>query len=396
MTILEKNQNLTDLFYYDPSIKKQAELKKGLLEYRFLLLVSSLAAKNLQDGDLEKFDALVGENACQIRAIKIAIIASEDLSYLDGLLQRLETSLAKVDTLLLPNSINALMQSGISLKDVIDQNALDIQVTSDEMFFIQSYVLSETKESLSDGEFTTSICRLEKSLPNKLKVIAPEISSSSLKSFCNKFKRLLSENSVDFVTKTALDLQNLALLKTLANFTSEHNERSCTPMFWTYKAILDLAQKKEVPMVFHAKFLKRVDSGFQMIDEEFLYFKSCPITKNYIEIIPSEKDLNTPAFVIQGAVCAHEKDNLPSKKHWIQSLKKNSAIDVILAGAANHRQYPNPDEKVSIQDQEYEYYKQLAEKNGFSLNNPTTFFIQHVYSSQANKKYTLPKTKAVI
>ena len=64
-----------------------------------------------------------------------------------------------------------------------------------------------------------------------------------------------------------------------------------------------------------------------------------------------------------------------------------SLRDIILCGAAHHKQYP--DEKIVLQtdDREYEKHKQMAEREGFSINNPTLFFINHVYSSNSKIHY---------
>ena len=57
-------------------------------------------------------------------------------------------------------------------------------------------------------------------------------------------------------------------------------------------------------------------------------------------------------------------------------------LGVIFAGAADHRQYPDPEEDLRIEqlgDEEFEGYRKMARANGYSLENPSTFFIQHVY-----------------
>jgi cobalamin biosynthesis protein CbiG len=61
---------------------------------------------------------------------------------------------------------------------------------------------------------------------------------------------------------------------------------------------------------------------------------------------------------------------------------------VILAGAADHPQYPDAkldDLIYQTQDSEYLKHRRFAKVAGFSLDNPTTFFIQHVYCSQVNQ-----------
>ena len=57
---------------------------------------------------------------------------------------------------------------------------------------------------------------------------------------------------------------------------------------------------------------------------------------------------------------------------------------VILAGAADHRQYPDSEEDRRIEvlgDEEFESYRTLARSSGYALENPSIFFIQHVYPS---------------
>lgn len=387
--IQDNSFHLSDLFYYDPSQKKHANLQKGLKEYQFLLRVSISAIQNLLDGNLEKFDSLVGENACQIRAIKIALIASQDLSHFDRLKHKLTDVLALVDLLLSPHTINPLMHEGISLREILDERELDIALTPEEIFAIKSYILSEMKECQSDGEIIPSIFRVEKSVPSKLQEQYPDISYTFINRLASRLRRLLSGASVSFVRKAASALQDPALLRMVTEYALEHNTWPCIPMFWTYKTLLSLARKRGIPILLHVKFLNEINEGFSVVDEEYLYFKPCPVSESYIEISPTEKDLATPACIVQGIVCKQEGSDFPSKQQWKETIMKSSVVDVILAGAADHRQYPNPDQTVDILDHEYENYKKLAQTRGFSLKNPTTFFIQHVYSAQPNRKISI-------
>lgn len=159
MTHYGQNEHfhLSDLLYYDPAQKIHADLQKGLKEYRFLLQASSLAVQSLLDGHLEKFDSLVGENACQIRAIKIALIASKDTTNFQRLNQKIAAAQALVESLLMPESISTLMREGRSLKEMIDQHQLDIDLTSDEIFAIKSHILYEMIDSTAEGEFMPTL-----------------------------------------------------------------------------------------------------------------------------------------------------------------------------------------------------------------------------------------------
>lgn len=226
-------------------------------------------------------------------------------------------------------------------------------------------------------------------MPNKLKTLNSDISSYFLTRLASKLRRLISDSSVSFVKKMASDLQDASLLKMVSEFTKEHNSWPCTPMFWSYKTLLAFAQKNGIRLVLHVKFLNEIENGYRVVDHAYLHFKPCEITNSYREIHPSEEDLSMPACIIQGVVCEKEGNVLPSKQEWKERVAQNQVIDVILAGAADHRQYPNPDQTVDVIDPEFENYKALAEKNGFSLNNPTTFFIQHVYSAKVGRKMSL-------
>lgn len=379
----KKNQYLSGLLYYDLSNQKYAALRKGLKEYKFLLQISSIALSNFQNGEFEKFDSLVGENACQIRAIKIALIASKNSYNFDDVNQKIIKLLEKVNELLSDSLINSNMHQGYSLNDLINKYELDVLLSSDEMFVIQSYLLSEMKECQPNTEFMISILRKERCSPSTLQKKYPEVSYSFLEKTAKKLRKLLSISSVEFVRKAASDLQDPNSIKMVADdFALEHNTLSCVPTFWSFKTLFSLAQKEMIPLIFHVKFLDQTECGFRVVDEEFLYFKQCQITKSYVEAESVDKDLLLPTCVIQGVVCPKEGQILHSKQEWKEKFKKNSVIDMVLAMGADHRQYPNPDQTIAVRNREFDHYKTFAKRKGFSLSNPTTFFVQHIYCSQ--------------
>lgn len=379
-----ENQYLSGLLHYDPSNKKKhADLQKGLEAYKFLLSVSSTAISLLQNRDLEKFDSLVGENACQIRAIKIALIASKKLDSFNDLSQRVSKTLEKVHEVLSTFQSNAHVQQRLSLVDLIDQYKLDVLLVPEESFLIQSYILTEMKEIKYATECMASVLINEKCCPEMLQKKYPQISCAFLEKTAKKMRRLLSISSVQFVRQVASELQDPSLIKMVAkDFEREHNKLTCIPTFWSFKALFTLAQQKRIPLVIHAKFLGAVEEGYRVVDEEFLYFKVCQRARSYLKIEPNEEELILPACIIQGVVCPREGGPFP-KQEWRESIARTSIIDMLLAIGANHRQYPDPNQSISIEDGEYEYYKNLADTMGFSLNNPITFFAQHIYCSQA-------------
>lgn len=78
---------------------------------------------------------------------------------------------------------------------------------------------------------------------------------------------------------------------------------------------------------------------------------------------------------------------LPSSTAWKTKISAQK-LEAIFAGAAEHSQYPDPtkNEKIEeLQDKEFKNYRKIALTNGYSLENPSTFFIQHVYPAVVGK-----------
>jgi hypothetical protein len=104
---------------------------------------------------------------------------------------------------------------------------------------------------------------------------------------------------------------------------------------------------------------------------------------------PNAVDLEQSACIIQGAVCVENPADPLFKKKWKENILNKNIHDIILGGAADHRQYPGLDKDISIPDAEYLDYKNRAGKEGFSIENPSTFFINHVYAAKARKFFPL-------
>lgn len=395
---ISKKQNLSDLLYYDIAEKRNGELQKALKEYRLLLSVLEFASYHLENGDLEKFDALVGENACQIRAIKIAVIASRNLIDFKKLNEQIANIQNKLEDLLSHKKIASLMQSNSSLKEVLEKEELNIELNFDEMFVCQSFLLSEAKEPQSTEKHMLSLTRKDKSAPKNLKRFG-DVSSGFTEDVVRKARRSLAEASVHFVKELSWEIKEPSLIKmTSQDFIRKHNTWPCIPMFWTYKVLLRIAQKNLIPFVVHVKFLDKQDARYQVRDEEMLFFK--PKTDqdcfSYIQTEPDETDLNSSACVVQGVACLETQHQHFCKTKWREVILKTSIIDIILAGAADHRQYPDSNIEIKTDDHEYENYKVIARQKGFSLDNPTTFFINHVYPTQVDKIMGLKRAASLL
>lgn len=226
---------LLDLLPYDASTKVNGSLEKGIKEYSLLLEASARAVRAFECGDLEQFDALVGENACQIRAVKIAMMFQGKLGSLGSQVEEVKERVREL-------KVEGLMKSGISLQALIQNEGLEIVLTQDEFFLAEAFLLSLAK-TVEDSK---GLFRIEKTEAKKLQVLG-EITSSFAGSLVKKVKQLISAASVEFV-------RSLRLEKMCSEeFTIKCGGCLCLPMFWTYKTLLLAAQEKGIPLVFIAK-----------------------------------------------------------------------------------------------------------------------------------------------
>ncbi|MFZ4772466.1 MAG: hypothetical protein ACOYK9_00540 [Chlamydiia bacterium] len=383
---LLKNYYLHDLLPYDIRKKTKAELRSSLKEYFALLSIVIEAVTFFQAGNYEKFDALVGENACQIRAVFVATTAFRNLIACDALLIETKRIKGKTEVLLEEKIIAALMTEEVSFAQVIKDNDLIFSLGFEGVFLVLSFILTETMSIIYDYNDDSSLSLKGKSVHQKLNRFGEITSNFSLKLFARS-RKLLAELSTQYIQEIAhkLNDEKLDLMLSEKFIVKYNGHLLVAPMFWTYKCLLLAAEKEGIPIIIHAKFLKKKDSCFTVVDNEWLFFETS-LSKG-IELNQQKNNLSKAVWVIEGAVRV-DRDDSDFKNEWKRKITKYSANTIILAGAADHRQYPDPkqDQKIEIiEDCEYECYKEFARLEGFSASNPTMFFIQHVYAASIER-----------
>lgn len=388
---------LHSLLPYDPEKKFKSYLRTGLNEYLLLLAGSLKAIDALELNDLEKFDALVGENACQIRAVLISIIASKRECCFVTLKNKINKAKDRICQLLKIETIAKLMGSEISLNEIILSENLCILLNFQEMFAIQCFFLREVKSSNYGDTLLDGLLVKEKCIPKRLKEFG-DVSSSFADNLVSKLRKATAKQSVRFIIECAKKSQDKNLIRMLSDeFSINHNNHLlCTPMFWTYKAVLFAAKLEKVKIILHAKLLNKNNSCFEVFDEYWFdsEFISDIEDEGYglsIKEIDWDNLDKVPCIVFQGVCCLSSSD-LFYREKWKSDIQRFSVDSIILAGAADHRQYPREEDDNRffqlVQDHEYETYRSLAREEGFSFENPSTFFIQHAYATNT-KSLTL-------
>ena len=377
---------LSGLLPYEAKQKRNACLQKGLKEYQSLLraFLESLHCWNSRE--FEKFDGLVGENACEIRATCLSMLALSDELRVPFLMNQILLALDKIENLLSAGSINRLMMGDTSLKTLLEREDLDIVLTNEEMFVLQAYLLCTMRVVKNEGRSMNSIYIIEASDPKRYCQFG-DISISFAGKLTSKLRRALATASVQFVRSCACRLQDQSLMKMVSDqFTVLENTLPCTPMFWTYKILLLAAQEQGIPLVIHVKFVEKEPYGYTIVDEDCIVFQGDENTP-FTEVNLDQIDPDQAACVIQG-IAVRENGQGLTKAQWRALMRETPMMDVILAGAADHRQFPDPTQDALIEalnDKEYKNYKAMAKQRGFSDENPATFFIQHVYAACAGK-----------
>jgi hypothetical protein len=383
-----KKHLLRELYPYNIKDKKNAALRKGLKEYAFLLQALTAAAQNFLDGNLEKFDALVSENACQIRAIKIAILSAKKNSEFKHVIPQISSALKRLELVLNDEKLAHLMISNTTLEEVIETEKLDVELCHEELFLLQAFLLCEMKELGANGKFLPALVLNNKSTPKQLKKFSLDVSVSFTTQVTNAIKKDIAKASVNFVRNSAKDLNDQHVIKmTSKDYTREHNTLPCVPMFWGYKALLNAAKNESIPLVAHIQFIREHDLGYKIVADEFLFFTPTHTQAGivYKEAQYGTMDQNLAACVFQGVVYVDSETEIIDMNEWKSRIENQSITDIILAVAADHKQYPSENIHLNIIDSEFDKYKSAALNNGFSINNPNTFFINHVFPMQLGR-----------
>ncbi len=382
-----KSRLLSELLPYDTSEKIRSEIKKGLAQYELILRRALEAIHFFENGELEKFDSHVGENACQSRAVKIALLSLESGIQIEELKKDVGRAREKVEDLL-QKSVEELMKIGKNLDAVLEVEGAKVEVSDDELFLFKAYILAITKEyhgliegqSGKEGVFFP--VRHSKSNPQKIIPADSDLSSNFAVILSNRIKKMISEASVEFVREVARGMSDSALRQMVSDeFSYTHNGLlACAPLFWSIKTLFLMAEKNHLPILLHVKFVGRDGEELKVYAEEFLYVK--PVDQSYVYVDLEEGELDKAACIIQGVACINGSDELLSKEKWKELVKQHAVLDIILANSSVHRQYPNPSLDQKIGDlgiPEYHAYRKFGDQHGFSSNNPSVFMIQHIY-----------------
>lgn len=357
---------LSALLPYEPSVKKGERFKDSLQEYLLLLTACEQVLEALKRGDFKSFDPLVGENACQIRAVKLAVIFSDTFEICDRLVQSLTQAKTTVQTYL--STDNRKIPADLSLQDVLK----NIEITLDYRFafLLKSFLLTKVK-IVRDPKEDKPLVKNDYTDTKKVKEIL-KVGSAFAHNLIMHLRGKLSERSVKFVQKIA---QEEMLSQ---SYIFDHRGLQCLPCFWATKALLKHALTNNVPIVLLAE-QKAADQEHRVVNRTAITYMATK--EGYLAVDPTTLDQERPALYLYGSSCSNFSDLLEVNV-WEQKLRDHCPMEMILAYAASHRQYPDSSQDAIFEekaDPSYSHYKRIAQEWGCSLENPALFFLAHAY-----------------
>lgn len=370
-----KRYLLSDLLPYDPQSKTGNRLASGLKEYELLLVVAEQAMESLAQGKFSCFDPLVGENACQIRAVKNCLIFAQYPVDFNGLLKVIRATKEKI-------AFVAAQSPGdndkeVSLGKLLKNEGGELILTYSEMYLIKAFLLTIVKTGKAPKEEFPFV-KNEYTDIKKLKAIV-SIGTMFAENLVKKVRESLSLFSVAFVRE--LVLNNPASDGTIINsdkFLVRHNRLHCLPCYRMTKVLMLQALHSRIPLVIIARQMAK-DKNYEILKEVLLCFKS---TSYGYEPRPlSSFSPHEPALVLLANACRNSHE-FPELEYWKKELAEYNPVDLVLAYAAAHRQYPDVNFDYLVKqerDEEYNFYKSKAVEWGCTIENPSLFFLSHAF-----------------
>lgn len=340
-----------------------------------LIYIKTLEAINLlKTKNLSEFDGLVGDQACQIRALKIALLCENDFSSEE---EAIRANLKEIENMKekkqeLENNKNLSYKKGEDNKDLLEkynrkkkkltnskQEYINkkILVSEDFLFMVRAYFLKISAKINPLTNYPQGIDPTRINIPDLNCGMA--ISTNVFD--CMQF--LLSKQSVDFVKKlSAENLIERAVIKKSQEITIGNNKNIKTketkkmelPFFYMNKVIFTRVLKKNIPIL-----LKIRETAKKIF--------SC------IVLFPENAEVKSVAIIVEASSSA-SKETLESFE-FKQKLRSTGILQIMDYNAAQHSQYTDMQDL----DENQKNIKSKAIQEGYSQQNPFMCCVDHVF-----------------
>jgi len=415
----------TQLFnkYRGKAIKRELgnALKLELLSCH--MMKEALSFWNGSAPSLERFDPIVGDTACQIRADKVIAL------YNDAGLALQTAAWSKV----VPEAIERILAvqelcGQIEARDNSDEKrALLAQMTCGWDSFllnhgVQPHIVSEELQFLILSYVITRYCSEFKSGSIQMQGnldVRFGLSFNFILDLCNEARKKLNAMTNQHLHALAKELEARwpseyvdILVRTLEHV--EHGHGFATHGAYSSFALLLLQWwTKKMPIKFDCKIL--CHDTQHPVHEIIQYYTPGNESEEYVLADKNNEHSSEAGIVLQGitdlrgilhgveieeahAILARQttanNENAHLECSAIEQIKDRiSSIgikNILLASGATHHQFISNKQEIdfarlglhdTLLQKKYEYYKRLGNKEGLSKANPSTFRLTHVYPS---------------
>lgn len=388
-----------------PSIKN----KNMLCEFiSFMTHITVEAIQAFKNHEWRNFDALVGENACQIRAAKMKDLGDE---YLVSSQLQEELDIVEKQGFAILNHLNNVMKEvnqPFTAPSKFSQDHGILQSLSENVaFVVESFLLTQTKQQCPIKGKPHQL--IEKTNSLQLSRFIDQWSCNNLELFSNKkekhldtlvraVQRHLSTLSIKYVHNQASFLENKSIQQLLARSVKQDNfKRLCSPCYYNLDALIQrVIEKKQHILV---EITRWTENGEQRVDRikklyvgsiDFAYTAD-PETGEIIQPVRELKVLeeiplhvNPPpksVIAIAGNSLRKDQDKL-SREKFLKEFNSIPLKRILNANWAQHEQYPR-----GIQVEEFDEsidplpkaFAEEAQLIGCSSKNESLFVVNHIY-----------------
>lgn len=375
--LLPKEQKQVDLFP-----KEQKNVYKALQEYSLLIEALMRTIEAMEEGDLVKFDALVGENFCHFRALinavnfkncsRTLIPRKEDVKKLlegvKGLMYELDKGLNNRERFPFFGSCN--------LKDLLEKYNLEISLTAIEIKFVEFYLLTIVKNSSekTDNRNLRNLVTINREfyddLVKNIRFRVSEITAPQLQSLALQFQ--------DKISYTMLDERYIRII----------DKRFCPLYYPATKVMLQAVLTHKISIVLLVQ--QQIDKKGGNIKQFSIYYEVDPSSNSFKQTYPALTAKSNPVIVIEGISI---RDGLITPNQ----ITCHSPEHYVNLHAGSHRPHPNQVNNEGIasenssqvttsteaemtQNLEIVKYQRMANLLGCSMDHPSLFNIRHIYA----------------
>ncbi|MCX7114518.1 MAG: hypothetical protein NTW08_01185 [Gammaproteobacteria bacterium] len=390
--LTNKNQKINDLYFI-----------KSVIDLAVIAVESFIA------GHLKSFDAQVGENLCQIRACKIIHLKNKYLISSESQGQLLKEARILKEYKNKLEDVIVLWEEAISQTFVYSKNLDHLEYVHDFLDRHQLFLgLSQEVVFIVSCFFLAHFCVRKKNIPIaiNLNFISRElhISKYRAKRLMHKHQLLVCDVGCDFIIEMANDLfpdcAYPTILSKLQGTSDE--ERSVLPCYMVSEVIFYHSIKCKTPVLF---IVHRINALSEIRDVIYFVLVGQEHEMQF-SLAQAEHYLSHHCLVVSGRV--HDGDEDPES--YVHHVLAETPLKLILANTASHPQYAgvrlepfqlNPllmlTSECNIKDT-YVLEKNLvdmqifASTHGCSKENPTLFFLEHIYASKLLDEVTQLET----